>query len=320
MMKYYFAPMEGITGYVYRNAHHEFFPHVDKYFTPFLCPNQNRKFASKEINEILPEHNQGLRVVPQLLTKNADDFVWAAEEIRQMGYSEVNFNLGCPSGTVVAKGKGAGFLEHIPELERFLDEIFAKASISVSVKTRIGKDSPQECTALMELYNRFPIKELIIHPRIQTDFYKNHPNMDAFREALHASKAPVCYNGDLFDAGRVNAYAAEFPQVETVMLGRGLIANPNLVEKLCFQRGMDAQTLRAFHDRLYGEYQKALPGARAVLFRMKELWFYMGCLFADSDKQMKKLKKAERLGDYELAVAGLFRECPWKEDGSFRPM
>lgn len=319
-MKYYFAPMEGITGYVYRNAHHEFFPHMDKYFTPFLSPNQNRKFASKELNEILPEHNRGLCVVPQLLTKNADDFLWAAEEIRQMGYSEVNLNLGCPSGTVVAKGKGAGFLGNVSELEHFFDEVYSKAKIAVSVKTRIGISSPLECQALMELYNRFPIKELIIHPRVQTDFYKNHPNMEAFREALSAANMPVCYNGDLFDGGSLEAFSREFPQVDRVMLGRGLIANPNLVEAVCFRHALDGQTLRAFHDRIYGEYQKVMPGARSVLFKMKELWFYMGCLFADSEKQMKKLKKAERPGDYELAVSRLFCECTWNEEGNFRPL
>lgn len=319
-MQYYLAPMEGITGYIYRNAHHEFFPHADKYFTPFLSPTQNHKFASKEVNDILPEHNQGLKVVPQLLTKNAEDFIWAAEEIGQMGYSEVNFNLGCPSGTVVAKGKGAGFLENTAQLETFFDKIFSKTNISVSVKTRIGKSSPQECLALMELYNRFPIKELIIHPRVQTDYYKNHPNMDAFREALQICNMPVCYNGDLFDADHIDAFAKEFPQVDRVMLGRGLIANPNLVEAICFQHQLDGRTLRAFHDRLYSEYQKVMPGARSVLFRMKELWFYMGCLFEDCEKQMKKIKKAERLGDYELAVSGLFRECTWKKNGSFRPL
>lgn len=105
-----FAPMEGITGYVYRSAHHALFPHVDRYFTPFLQPNQNHRFASRERNDVLPEHNKGITLIPQILTNRAEDFIWMAGELEALGYDEVNLNLGCPSGTVVTKYKGAGFL------------------------------------------------------------------------------------------------------------------------------------------------------------------------------------------------------------------
>ena len=169
-MTYLFAPLEGLTGYIYRNTHAAYFSPADEYFTPFLSPNQNRRFTSREKNDVLPEHNEGLHVVPQLLTNQSEHFLWAAGELAAMGYDEVNLNLGCPSGTVVAKKKGSGFLTELEALDRFLDEVCTKAPCAVSVKTRLGRYSPDEFPALLEIFNRYPLKRLIIHPRVQTDF------------------------------------------------------------------------------------------------------------------------------------------------------
>ena len=148
-MRYALAPMEGVTGHVFRQAHAACFGPADKYLTPFLSPNQNLCFTSRERAEVLPEHNDGLNVVPQLLTSNAAHFLWASRELAAMGYREVNLNLGCPSGTVSAKGKGAGFLAYPDRLERFLDQVFSYVTIDVSVKTRIGKASPDEWDGLL---------------------------------------------------------------------------------------------------------------------------------------------------------------------------
>ena len=197
-MRYALAPMEGVTGHVFRQAHAACFGPADKYLTPFLSPNQNLCFTSRERAEVLPEHNDGLNVVPQLLTSNAAHFLWASRELAAMGYREVNLNLGCPSGTVSAKGKGAGFLAYPDRLERFLDQVFSYVTIDVSVKTRIGKAGADEWDSLLELFNRYPICELTVHPRVQADFYQGRPNRRAFRKAVGASTAPLCYNGDLF--------------------------------------------------------------------------------------------------------------------------
>ena len=168
-MKYYFAPMEGITGYIYRQVHHQFFPGIDKYFTPFLTPGSKKLMTPKELRDILPDNNEGYHLVPQILTNQAQDFIRLAEELREYGYEEVNLNLGCPSGTVTAKKKGSGFLEFPAQLEKFLDEVFENLDMKISVKTRIGKDEPEEFTELLRIYNRFPLEELIVHPRIQSD-------------------------------------------------------------------------------------------------------------------------------------------------------
>ena len=157
----YAAPMEGLTTYLWRQAHREIFGGADKYFTPFLSPNANLCFQRKELDEIQGEPD----TVPQLLTNRSEHFVWAARELQARGYQEVNFNLGCPSGTVTAKRKGSGLLACPEELERCLDGIFdALTNMRVSVKTRIGKNDPAEWEALLALYSRYPIHELIVHP------------------------------------------------------------------------------------------------------------------------------------------------------------
>ena len=307
-MRFYLAPMEGLTGYIYRNAHQTYFNHIDKYFAPFIIANQSDRFKTREINDILPENNRGLLLVPQLLTNNARDFIHTAEKIRQLGYEEVNLNLGCPSGTVVAKNKGAGFLAQKEALDAFLEEIFAHANTRISIKTRIGKDQPEEFQELMQIFNKYPMEELIIHPRIQKDFYKNKPNMQVFREALQTSRNPVCYNGDLFTLQDYQRFVSDFPEVDTLMLGRGVLTNPALICRIKEGIRLEKVLLRDFHDQIYEEYQKVLFGDRNILFKMKPLWTYMISVFSNPSKYAKRLKKAEKLRDYEAAVDSLFAE------------
>lgn len=315
-MKYDFAPMEGLTGYVYRNAHHQFFHQVDQYYTPFVVPNQNRSLTSREMNDICPEHNAGVPVVPQIMSNRAEDFIWAAEKARELGYGEVNLNLGCPSGTVVPKKRGAGFLAYPQELDAFLDQvcqILEKRGIGLSVKTRTGKDSHEEFPRLLEIFNRYPIKRLIIHPRIQTDYYNNTPNREMFAYALQESKIPLCYNGDLFSQEDLADFERQFPQVERVMIGRGFLANPALAEG----RPLDKQRLKAFHDTLEAGYEQVLSGDRSVLFKLKELWNYLGCSFADFERYRKKIKKAQHLSEYRKVVEQLFEEQELSESPGF---
>ena len=307
-MNFYFAPMEGLTGYIYRNAHNAFFNNIDKYFSPFIPANQSESFKSREINDILPENNQGLVLIPQLLTNNAKDFIHTSKKIKLLGYNEINLNLGCPSRTVVSKNRGSGFLSKREELDVFLDEIFSQSITKISLKTRLGKDNPEEFYELIEIFNKYPIKELIIHPRIQKDFYKNKPNMRIFREALTISKNPVCYNGDIFTINDYKEFSADIPSVDTLMFGRGLLRNPGLISDITNNIKLEKKLLKDFHDKIYEDYKRVLFGERNVLFKMKELWFYMITVFSDNTKYAKKIKKSERLHDYDEAVSSLFRE------------
>lgn len=317
-MKYYFAPMEGITGYIYRNAHLRFFSPADCYYTPFLVPNQNRKFTPRERNDILPEHNEGLSLVPQLLTNHAEDFIWAAKELKKLGYEEVNLNLGCPSGTVVSKGRGAGFLAEPEKLNEFFYEVFSALDQKISVKTRIGVTNPEEFCQLLEVFQQYPIKELIIHPRVQKDFYKNEPNLSVFKTAVSLSKIPLCYNGNLFSADDIRNFSESFPTVDRVMLGRGLIANPGLIEEAREGRRLEKAKLKAFHDQLLADYEAVMSGDRNVLFKMKELWAYLIQMFEDGDRYGKQIRKASRIAQYKQVVNSLFLERELKPLGSFK--
>ena len=307
-MNFYFAPMEGLTGHIYRNAHNVFFNNVDKYFSPFIVPNQSESFKTRELKDILPENNQGLVLIPQLLTNNAKDFIHTSKKIKVLGYNEINLNLGCPSGTVVSKNRGSGFLAKREELDVFLEEIFSQSVTKISLKIRIGKDNPEEFYDLIEIFNKYPIEELIIHPRTQKDFYKNKPNLKVFKDALILSKNPVCYNGDIFTVKDCKGFSSEFPSVDTLMLGRGLLGNPGLISDITNNIKLEKELLKDFHDKIYEGYKGVLFGERNVLFKMKELWFYMIPIFSDNAKYAKKIKKSERLCDYDEAVSSLFRE------------
>lgn len=313
-MRIDFAPMEGVTGYLFRNTHHKYFSGVDRYFMPFYSPSQEHSFTRKAFQDLLPEHNASILAVPQLLTRRAEDFVWAAGELARLGYQEVNLNLGCPSGTVTAKGKGAGFLAHPGELELFLDKVFAACVLPISVKTRLGMYGPDEFEDLLEIYNRYPIKELTIHPRIRTDFYKGQVRIEEFEKALPLSKNPVCYNGDLKTAADAVAITTRFPTVEDVMVGRGLVGNPALARQIKGGAAANKEELRGFHDELFDGYSAAFGSRRNASLRMKELWFYLIHLFADHERHLKRLRKAADPLEFERAVDAVFRELELLED------
>lgn len=307
-MKVYAAPMEGITGYVYRNAHRHHFQGIDTYYTPFLTPKKGKGWTSKEKNDIMPEHNNDIALVPQILTNQPEDFVRMAEKLAACGYKEVNLNLGCPSGTVVAKGKGCGFLADREKLLEFFDKVFEKVTVKVSVKTRLGVDCAEEIVPLIEIYNRFPLSEVIIHARIHKDFYKKPVNKEAFRKAFLLCRHPVCYNGDIFTIEDFQQFCRDFPEVDRIMVGRGLIANPQLAEMFVQGGQPDKERWKAFHDEVCLGYEKIMSGERNVLFKMKELWNYMLPMFEDGDKLGKKIRKTNRLQEYKEFVNMLFRE------------
>ncbi|MDS1001995.1 tRNA-dihydrouridine synthase family protein [Clostridium sporogenes] len=307
-MKYYLAPMEGITGYIYRNSYEKFFHNIDKYFTPFIVPNTSRSLKTKELRDVLPENNEGINVVPQILTNDPEGFIITARKLQQLGYNEINLNLGCPAGTVVSKNRGSGFLAKREELDLFLNEIFKINDMKISIKTRIGKDSPEEFYELIKIYNKYPIEELIIHPRTQKDFYGNKPNLDVFRDATTLSVNPICYNGDIFTSSDYNKLIKDFPEVKTVMLGRGILGNPGLINEIKNHITIDKDILKEFHDEILNKYIELYNEDRNALFRMKELWGYMIYIFSDNKKYAKKIKKAEKLNCYNAAVSSLFRD------------
>lgn len=307
-MKYYLAPMEGITGYIYRNSYEKFFHNIDKYFTPFIVTNKSKSLKTKELRDVLPENNKGINIVPQILTNDSEGFIITARKLQQLGYNEVNLNLGCPAGTVVSKNRGSGFLAKREELDRFLDEIFKIDDMKISIKTRIGKDSPEEFYELIKIYNKYPMEELIIHPRTQKDFYGNKPNLDVFKDALSLSTNLICYNGDIFTGYDHDKLIKDFPEVNKIMIGRGILANPGLIDEIKNNTNINKEILKDFHDEILNKYIELFNEDRNAIFRMKELWGYMIHIFSDNKKYAKKIKKSQKLSDYNEAVLSLFTE------------
>ncbi|EKQ50201.1 MULTISPECIES: tRNA-dihydrouridine synthase family protein [unclassified Clostridium] len=307
-MKYYLAPMEGITGYIYRNTYEKFFNNIDKYFTPFIVPNESKILNTKELKDVLPENNSGMNVVPQILTNDSKGFIATSRKLQQLGYKEVNLNLGCPAGTVVSKNRGSGFLARREELDRFLDEIFIIDDMKISVKTRIGKDNPEEFYELIKIYNKYPMEELIIHPRTQKDFYGNKPDLKVFKDALSLSTNPVCYNGDIFTIDDHNKLINIFPEVNTIMLGRGILANPGLMYAIKNNMNIDKKVLKDFHDEILNNYLELFDEDINAINRMKELFGYMIYIFSDNKRYLKKIKRSQNIDEYKEAVLSLFTE------------
>lgn len=307
-MQYYLAPLEGITGYIFRNAFQDYFGGADACFSPFISPNMNLEIIPKEKKDVLPENNRKVNLIPQILTNNTEYFISTAKQLEQMGYTSVNLNLGCPSKTVIGKKKGSGMLADLDFLDEFLEGIFDGSPLPISIKTRIGKTDAEDFPDIMDIYNQYPVTELTIHPRVQADFYRNRPNLDAFAVGFEKSRCPVCYNGDICTVEDERSIREQFPTLDRIMIGRGILANPGLFLELRGEERLQKETLLAFVDRLCDDYSETMSGEVPVLFKMKEIWVFLHTLFTNSEKYAKKIKKANSLRQYHEVKERLFAE------------
>ena len=306
-MLYYFAPMEGLTDSIYRRLHHKYFPGVDRYYMPFISPTIHRQLTHKEDRELPLAGSVGFTAVPQVLTKVSDDFLWAAQVCRDRGYDEVNLNIGCPSGTVVSKGKGRGMLRDAVVLDRFLEEIFSASPLPVSVKTRLGLEKSEEFPAILEVLNQYPIKELTVHPRVRKQFYDGTVDMEMFDYAVRNSHNPLCYNGDILSLQQAETLLQKYPQIRSVMIGRGLIADPGMLSG-----GTDKAALEAFMNELMSVYEVEFGGSRNAIFRLKENWGFLHSRFEGCDKLWKRLRKTTDAAEFKSITAEIFHTLPLK--------
>lgn len=312
-MNYYAAPMEGLTDRVWRQAHQKWFGpagNADRYYAPFISPPENRVLIKKKMAELAPAANPGAPVIPQLLAKDGELAAWMIGELRRIGYTEVNLNFGCPSGTVTAKGKGSGMLRDPQKLDAFLDAVFSQAGGPVSVKTRLGVARAEEFGEILNVYNKYPLCELIIHPRVMKQLYRGQADREAFAACLPACTAPVCYNGDVTTVDDLRALEAAFPGLSGIMVGRGLIADPALLRKAVGGPAASREELRGYHDELYHGYTEAFGMASCAVSRMKAHWFYLIHLFDGADVLEKPLRKAREGWEYETVVNQIFACWP----------
>ncbi|MEE1010079.1 MAG: tRNA-dihydrouridine synthase family protein [Agathobacter sp.] len=309
-MQFYLAPMEGMTGYIVRNAFHHNFDYIDKYYTPFIpaAKRMNKKIQ----RDIDPSNNEGITLIPQVMSNNAMEVIDLSHQLEKFGYTTLNINLGCPSGTVVGKKRGSGLLFYPEELDHFLEELYSNINIPVSIKTRIGFNSEDEWYEIAEIYSKYPIEELTIHPRIQKDFYKNSPRLDAFKHATEVINCPLCYNGDITSVESFSKIHNEFPDINSYMIGRGLFERPGLIHEIMSNSADDIdekekrERITNFHNEILSGYLSIMSGEKDAMFRMKEIWLYLRKSFDDSDKYWKKIKKAQTLSDYNTIVNYIF--------------
>ncbi|MBQ7378366.1 MAG: tRNA-dihydrouridine synthase family protein [Clostridia bacterium] len=311
-MKYYLAPMEGLTDSVYRTLHHKYFGGVDRYYTPFFSPTEVHPLSARELRELAPQNNP-VPVVPQLLCKNADDFLWMAGEIAALGYEEINLNLGCPSGTVTAKKKGAGMLADTDALDAFLDKVFAACPARISIKTRIGYQDTDEWPALLDIFGQYPVCELTVHPRTGKEMYRGMPHLDAYGYACQSTDIPLCYNGNVTTRADAAYIAQQFPSTQAIMIGRGLMANPALLSDKKVSRTL----IRDFHEELMARYRVVLGSEQATVGRMKEIWLQMQGVFESDKKYVKRLQQSKTEAELCGAVMAMICELPLKVSSEF---
>ena len=317
-MRTTFAPMEGITVYCYRNLHHKMFPEgIDYYYTPFLSVYKHHAIKKRDRREIIPENNPGMMnmLIPQIMTNNADEIIWAMEELSKLGFMEVNLNMGCPVSTVVSKHKGSGMLEEPDRLNNLFKEVFASEianDIKLSVKTRLGLKNAEEFKKILPIFNKYPFSNVIIHPRVREQMYNGSPDMEMFDWAYQNSDNPVSYNGNIFSSEDYRKIRELYPDLKEVMIGRGLVANPALVREYVSGDSIKGEELLEFASCLELAYKAEIPGEEQIMHKMKEIWFYLGNSFRmregmDSEPFIHKIRVAKTLSEYRNAVRELKR-------------
>ncbi len=268
------APMRGITTMHYRRAFVRHFQGLDIEMAPFISTVNAERINPKLLKDVLPENNSGLPLIPQLIGNKADDFVQMGIALHDLGYDEINWNLGCPHKPIRKKRRGSGLLPHPDIVDTILDQVCDRSPCRISVKVRLGVADKSELIKLAPVLNRYPLSEVIIHPRTAEQMYTGTVDLDAFEEVYQAVNHPVCYNGDITNLAFFQIVAKRFPEIDRYMLGRGLLANPFLCEEIKnYSAGKTPiDRIAAFHADVLASYEAVLHGDHPVLGKMKEFW------------------------------------------------
>ena len=308
----YIAPVQGITDRIYRNLFPVYFKGVDIAIAPFISSSKKMKPVNNLLREFYPDKNTGIPTIPQIMSSEPADFTKLANALYDIGCGTVNWNLGCPFRMVVKKGRGAGMLCYPDRIESFLEKTMPAIKPKLSIKLRIGLKYPDEVLQLIPIFNQYPLEELIIHPRTGVQMYEGEVDLDMFEHCLNLSKHGVVYNGDIDSVEKLEMLFKRFGSIERWMIGRGLLANPFLAEKIKFntEKSYDEKIkiMKAFHDNLFAEYLKILSGPSHITNKMKEIWTYMGDFFENGKKIKKRIWKTHHRDNYIDVVNKIFSE------------
>jgi tRNA-dihydrouridine synthase B len=300
------SPLQGFTDFRFRNALNRHFGGIDTYYSPYIRLNGKLEIKSAYERDILPTNNNMLNVIPQIMTNDADEFLFVAKYVQSLGYKELNWNLGCPYPMVTKRCMGSGLIADANRIDGILEKVHAESDIIVSMKMRMGYENPTEILDVFPLLEKYPIKNIAIHARIGKQLYKGPVDLDSFENCLKSTSHKIYYNGDITSVEAYEALVERFPTLDHWMIGRGLIADPFLPSKIKNKSSKlpdnKNEIFRSFHDELFQEFSAALSGSTNVLLKMYSYWEYFSILFEDIKKPLKKIKKARTLEDYQDAV------------------
>ena len=300
------SPLQGFTDFRFRNAFNTYFGGIDTFYSPYIRLNGKFKIKPAYERDLLPENNKGLEVIPQIITNSAEEFLFVANYVQQLGYNELNWNLGCPYPMVTKCGMGSGLISDADKINQILKKVHTESDIRVSMKMRLGYENSEEILNVLPVLDNYPLKNIAIHARIGKQLYKGGVNLNAFQECIDNTKHTLYYNGDITTVAKFREMQARFPSINHWMIGRGLISDPFLPSMIKSDSTLypenKLETFKAFHDTLYQGYSQSLSGASHLLLKMYHLWEYFSVLFSNPRKTLKKIKKAKSIRAYEAAI------------------
>ena len=305
------GPFQGITDAPFRNVFKRHFGGIDKFYTPFFTGIHKEDHAKNlQGEEIDPRYNDVETLTPQILSTDAEEILRFAKQCKQLGYKEINLNMGCPFPRVANKKRGCGLLPYPDKVEAILERVFEEIDVKFSIKCRLGYFDPKEIEAIIPIFNKYPLSELIIHPRIGKQLYKGEADVERFKALIPYINAPLVYNGDIFSVESFKRITETVQPINDFMLGRGILANPFLAEQIKGNDVPDNKTLRlhAYLIDLYENRLRHAGGSPKVLGRMKELWSYLMNSFEEPQVVWRKIKKINALKNYEEVVEIIFKE------------
>lgn len=305
------SPLQGFTDFRFRNAFHKYFGGIDTFYSPYIKLNGKLVIKGSYERDILPENNSTLEVIPQIITNDAEEFLFVAKYVQQYGYKELNWNLGCPYPMVAKCGMGSGLISNTSQIEHILKRVHNETNIIVSMKMRMGYENPTEILDVFPILEQYPIKNIAIHARIGKQLYKGGVDLDSFQKCLDTSKQKIYYNGDITSVNKFKELQERFPSVDHWMIGRGLIADPflpSMIKNNTTEYPKNRfEIFEAFHDEIYREYDAYLQGPTPIRMKMLGFWEYFSQSFSNPQKTFKKIKKANNSKNYEAAVKEIFK-------------
>lgn len=305
------SPLQGFTDFRFRNAFHEYFGGIDTFYAPYIRLNGKLKIKSSYQRDLLPENNAVPELIPQIMTNDAEEFLFVVKYIQDLGYKELNWNLGCPYPMVTKRGMGSGLICNPERIDEVLDRVHSETNITVSMKVRMGYESSEEILEVFPILEKYPIKNIAIHARIGKQLYKGGVNLEAFQKCVDSSKQLLYYNGDITTVNKFKEIENRFPSINHFMIGRGLIADPflpSMIKNNTTEYPSNRwQVFSEFHDRIFAEYDAALSGPTPIKMKMLGFWEYFSTTCSNPQKTYKKIKKAKNSKVYHEAVKEILK-------------